>query len=130
MLRADPRPLRPRAGRLCAAGVEPDIMVEGGGRRRERKARSAEADDGEWPLLRELRRCIKDFGLIAPGDRICVAVSGGKDSSTLAYLLQQIKLRRMLPFDDWSFVAVHLDQVQPGHDASPLMEWLAAQGVH
>jgi len=105
-------------------------MVEGGGRRRERKARSAEADDGEWPLLRELRRCIKDFGLIAPGDRICVAVSGGKDSSTLAYLLQQIKLRRMLPFDDWSFVAVHLDQVQPGHDASPLMEWLAAQGVH
>ena len=67
--------------------------------------------DGEWPLLRGLRQCVKDYQLIEEGDRILVAVSGGKDSSVLAYLLNELKTRRMLPFDNWSFVAVHLDQV-------------------
>jgi len=67
--------------------------------------------DGEWPLLRGLRQCVKDYQLIEEGDRILVAVSGGKDSSVLAYLLNELKNRRMLPFDNWSFVAVHLDQV-------------------
>ena len=75
-------------------------------------------DDGEWPLLRELRRACKDYELIKPGDKIAVAVSGGKDSSTLAFLLHQMKTRRLLPFDDWDFTTIHLDQVQPGHDAS------------
>jgi tRNA 2-thiocytidine biosynthesis protein TtcA len=86
-------------------------------------------DDGEWPLLRELRRACKDYELIQPGDKIAVAVSGGKDSSTLAYLLHQMKTRRMLPFDDWSFTTIHLDQVQPGHDPSSLEDWLRSQGI-
>ena len=90
--------------------VEGSTKVEGTSAAKTR-VKTPVADDGEWPLLRELRRCVKDFELIAPGDRILLAVSGGKDSSTLAYLLQQLKTRRMLPFDDWSFVAVHLDQV-------------------
>ena len=91
--------------------------------------RRKEDDDGEWPLLRELRRACKDYALIQPGDKIAVAVSGGKDSSTLAYLLQQMKTRRMLPFDDWSFTTIHLDQVQPGHDPSSLEDWLGSQGI-
>jgi len=78
----------------------------------------------EWPLLRQLRQAVFDYELIRPGDRIAVAVSGGKDSSTLAYLLRRLKERRLLPFDDWSFVTIHLDQVQPGHDASSLQTWL------
>eukprot|EP00316_Scyphosphaera_apsteinii_P001367 CAMPEP_0119302006 /NCGR_PEP_ID=MMETSP1333-20130426/3684_1 /TAXON_ID=418940 /ORGANISM="Scyphosphaera apsteinii, Strain RCC1455" /LENGTH=301 /DNA_ID=CAMNT_0007304231 /DNA_START=94 /DNA_END=999 /DNA_ORIENTATION=- len=86
-------------------------------------------DHKEWPLLREMRQCVKDFELISPGDRIAVAVSGGKDSSTLAFLMQQMKSRRLLPFDDWSFIAIHLDQAQPGHDASSLVTWLKGQGI-
>ena len=82
-----------------------------------------------WPLLRSLRQCSHDYGLIQPGDRIAVAVSGGKDSSVLAYLLQQLKTRRLLPFDDWSFCAIHLDQVQPGHDPTSLQEWLQEEGI-
>ena len=83
----------------------------------------------EWKLLREMRKAIYDYELIQPGDKICVAVSGGKDSSTLAYLLKQLKERRLLPFDDWSFITMHLDQVQPGHDPSSLAAWLEGEGM-
>ena len=86
-------------------------------------------EDHEWPLLRKLRRACFDFSLIQPGDHIAVAVSGGKDSSTLLYLLRRLKERRLLPFDDWGFVAVHLDQAQPGHDPSSLQQWIEAQGI-
>ena len=85
--------------------------------------------DLAWPLLRSLRKCSHDFGLISPGDHIAVAVSGGKDSSVLAYLLHQLKTRHLLPFDNWSFTTVHLDQVQPGHDPSSLGDWLEGQGI-
>ena len=85
--------------------------------------------DLEWKLLRSLRRCSHDFELIKPGDKIAVAVSGGKDSATLVYLLKQMKTRRMLPFDDWDFLAIHLDQVQPGHQPQRLGRWLAEEGV-
>ena len=91
-------------------------------------AARAEADD-EWPLLRDVRRAVHDYALIQPGDRIAVAVSGGKDSSTLAFLLKRLKERRLLPFDDWSFTTVHLDQVQPGHDAQSLEAWLEGEGI-
>ena len=69
-----------------------------------------------------------DYSLIEPNDKIAVAVSGGKDSSTLAFLLQLLHKRRMLPFD-WSFVTMHLDQVQPGHDPSSLQEWCESLGI-
>ena len=95
---------------LCSSGV----VALGVG-----ATRTPTLDALEWPLLRGLRTCVKEHSLIQAGDRIAVAVSGGKDSSTLAYLLQQLKRRRMLPFDDWSFVAVHVDQVLPGHPFSP-----------
>ena len=85
--------------------------------------------DAEWPLLRDMRRAIFDYELIKPGDKIAVAVSGGKDSSTLAYLLKKLKERRLLPFDDWEFLTIHLDQVQPGHDPTSLAAWLEGEGI-
>ncbi|NNE19056.1 MAG: tRNA 2-thiocytidine(32) synthetase TtcA, partial [Myxococcales bacterium] len=42
----------------------------------------------EKRLAREMGQCIADFGLIAPGDRVMVAISGGKDSYTLLHLLE------------------------------------------
>jgi hypothetical protein len=60
----------------------------GGGRARARAnvaARAPPQDAAEWRLLRDTRKAIFDYELIAPGDRVAVAVSGGKDSSTLAY---------------------------------------------
>ncbi|MFN3199815.1 MAG: tRNA 2-thiocytidine(32) synthetase TtcA [Bradymonadia bacterium] len=77
-------------------------------------------------LSRKMLRTVTGYGLINPGDKIMVAVSGGKDSYTLLDLLWQAKQRSPVPFD---LVAVHLDQVQPGYDGRPLAEWLEAYGA-
>jgi tRNA 2-thiocytidine biosynthesis protein TtcA len=79
----------------------------------------------EKRLAHEMGRCIADFELIEPGDRIMVAISGGKDSYTLLHLLERARQRAPVPFE---LVAVHLDQGQPGYDGSALEAWLAEHG--
>lgn len=81
-----------------------------------------ETEHLESKLRRKIVRAIKEFGLIEEGDRILVAVSGGKDSYSLLDLLARIRERSPYPFE---LVAVHLDQVQPGYDGRPLAAWLA-----
>ena len=68
----------------------------------------------EKSLLSALARASHDYRLIENGDRIMVAVSGGKDSLCLLHLLRQIQ--RRAPFD-FEIVAVTLDQGQPGFAA-------------
>lgn len=92
----------------------------------ERGAASSEVSQGlERRLYRQLKKTCEDYELLAPGDRVLVAVSGGKDSYTLLHLLGA--LVRRLPFEV-SLVAVHLDQKQPGYDGKPLADWLAQSG--
>lgn len=83
-------------------------------------------DNLERRLFRQLRDTCETHRLVAPDDRILVAVSGGKDSYTLLYLLQ--RLVRTLSFRV-ELVAVHLDQRQPGYNGAPLVEWLETSGV-
>ena len=80
----------------------------------------------EQKLLRQLSQTSKAYQLLAPHDRIMVAVSGGKDSYTLLQLLA--KLRTRLPFPV-ELIAVHLDQAQPGYDGRALAAWLEASGL-
>jgi len=70
-------------------------------------------------------RCIADYQLIEPGDRVMVAISGGKDSYTLLHLLERARQRAPVRFE---IIAVHLDQGQPGYDGSALKAWLEQQG--
>jgi tRNA 2-thiocytidine biosynthesis protein TtcA len=77
-------------------------------------------------IVRTLMTTIERWHLVQPGDRVMVAVSGGKDSYTLIDLLWEAKRRAPFSFD---VVAVHLDQAQPGYDGAPLVSWLQAQGV-
>jgi tRNA 2-thiocytidine biosynthesis protein TtcA len=77
-------------------------------------------------LSRTMLQTVTTYRLIAPGDRLLVAVSGGKDSYTLLDLLWQARRRSPVPFE---LVAVHLDQGQPGYDGAPLARWLAAFGA-
>ena len=44
-------------------------------------------------------RAIKDFNLIEEGDKICVCISGGKDSFILAKLLQELQRHSKYHFD-------------------------------
>jgi len=71
-------------------------------------------------------KTVCDFQLIADGDRILVAVSGGKDSYTMLDLLWEA--RRKAPVD-FELIAVHLDQGQPGYDGRPLERWLQELGA-
>jgi tRNA 2-thiocytidine biosynthesis protein TtcA len=79
----------------------------------------------ERDLLHHVGRAVADFDLIEEGDRIMVAVSGGKDSYSLLVLLEAMRRRAPVHFE---LQAVHLDQGQPGHDPAVLADWLRAQG--
>ncbi len=76
-------------------------------------------------LLHQAGSAIDEFGLIDAGDRILVAVSGGKDSLTLLYLLQRLQERAPVRFE---LVACNLDQGHPGFPGRKLEEYLRAQG--
>jgi tRNA 2-thiocytidine biosynthesis protein TtcA len=80
----------------------------------------------EKRLLRATSQAIQDFGLVEEGDRIMVAVSGGKDSYTLLHLLMRLRERAPIDFD---LVAVNLDQGQPGYPAQVVEGHLRSVGV-
>ena len=72
------------------------------------------------PLATKVRKqivqALNDFNMIEDGDKIAVAVSGGKDSSILVALLNEISRRSERKF---SHEAMLLDQKQPGFEAGP-----------
>ncbi len=80
----------------------------------------------ERRLLGAAGRAVKDFDLIAGGDRILVAVSGGKDSYTLLHVLMRLRERAPVRFD---LVAVNLDQGHPGYPAEAVERHLRSAGV-
>jgi tRNA 2-thiocytidine biosynthesis protein TtcA len=79
----------------------------------------------EKRLLDEVARASSDFGLLEPNDRVMVAVSGGKDSHAMLYLLREIQKRAPFPF---SLVAVNVDQGHPGFPKQLLPGYFESQG--
>jgi tRNA 2-thiocytidine biosynthesis protein TtcA len=69
----------------------------------------------EKVLYRQVKETCESHALLAAGDRVMVAMSGGKDSYTLFHLLTKLVPR--LPFeilreDTYSVVTTHLDSAQ------------------
>ncbi|MEN6441363.1 MAG: ATP-binding protein [Syntrophobacter sp.] len=72
-------------------------------------------------------KAINHYGLIREGDRIAVAVSGGKDSMLLLRLLRD-RLRR-IPIN-YELIAVHVDAgFDSGETAGMLESYFLAEGV-
>ncbi len=77
-------------------------------------------------LVRQVREAIETFGMVRPGDRWLVCLSGGKDSYTLLAILHELQWRGLLPVD---LLAANLDQGQPGFPATVLPAFLQRMGV-
>ena len=77
-------------------------------------------------IVRLAREAIETYGMLRPGGRWLVCLSGGKDSYTLLAALVELKWRGLLPVD---LLACNLDQGQPGFPATVLPEFLARMGV-
>ena len=68
-------------------------------------------------ILSLVRRCVEDYDMIQPGDRVAVGVSGGKDS--LMLLMALAKLRDFYP-KKFDVAALTIDSGAPGMDFSPI----------
>jgi tRNA 2-thiocytidine biosynthesis protein TtcA len=77
--------------------------------------------DLEKKLSRAIGRAAADFRMIEDGDRVMVAVSGGKDSYTLLHLLRALRERAPVRFE---LLVVNVDQGHPGYPVHVLEDWL------
>ena len=82
-------------------------------------------DQLEHRIRRLAGRAIGDFGLIEAGDRILVALSGGKDSWTLLHILDLLRKRAPV---DFSLIAVTVHPGFPGFSTGPIEDYLQRKG--
>jgi tRNA 2-thiocytidine biosynthesis protein TtcA len=88
--------------------------------------RSVEFNKLRKRLVRLTREAIDKYGMVRPGERWLVALSGGKDSYGLLTLLLDLKWRGLLPVE---LLACNLDQGQPGFPKHILPDWLTKHGI-
>ncbi len=78
------------------------------------------------PLVRAAGRAIADYGMIQPGDRLLLGVSGGKDSLSLLHTL--LHLRDKAPVSFELGVATVDPQIE-GFDPRSLQQYIPALGL-
>ncbi len=76
-------------------------------------------------LTRAVGQAIGDFDLISDGDRIMVAISGGKDSWALLDVLNQMQKRAPV---DYKIIAVNIDQGYSGFRQDIVEEYVRKHG--
>ena len=98
--------------------------------------------EGEWPLamngalatgaklermlLHRVGKAVGDYGLVREGDRIAVALSGGKDSFSLLRLLWALRRKAPVCFD---LVAVTVHNGSALFQSEILEDYLAREGI-
>jgi Predicted ATPase of the PP-loop superfamily implicated in cell cycle control len=88
--------------------------------------RSVEFNKLRKRLIRNVREALDKFGMVRPGDKWLIALSGGKDSYGLLALLLDLKWRGLLPVE---LLACNLDQGQPNFPKHILPEFLTGLGI-
>ena len=99
---------------MTAAAVSPPLSPQ------------AERDHLERRLARDLARAVGDFDLLQNGDKVMVAISGGKDSYTMLHLLR--RFQRSAPIEI-ELIAINIDQGHPGYPADRLRGWLEREQI-
>jgi tRNA 2-thiocytidine biosynthesis protein TtcA len=82
--------------------------------------------DLEKTLLRKVGEAIRRFKMIREGDRVAVALSGGKDSATLLEALLLLEKRAPIEFSVCAFTVEQGKFLRP---IEPLGEYLRQRGV-
>ena len=80
----------------------------------------------EFYISKRVGKAIADYGMIDDGDKVTVAVSGGKDSMTLLRVLRD--RQKFVPIK-YGLVAVHVDLGYPRSVAKPLERQFKKMGV-
>ena len=74
-------------------------------------------------ILSLVRRCVEDYDMIQPDDRVAVGVSGGKDSLTLLVALAKLREFYPIPFTVEAFTLdMGAAEGRPGMDFSPIAQ--------
>lgn len=80
----------------------------------------------EKRIVRLTAQAIADYDMIREGDKVMVAMSGGKDSYVLLEVLRKLQARAPVHFD---IIAVHVNQHIPGGPTPIVEKFLAGAGV-
>lgn len=92
--------------------------------------RNSEKVDRNHPLAIKIRKqitqALAEFNMLRNGEKLMICVSGGKDSSILTILLDEIRKKAEINFE---IEATILDQKQPGFDIKLYQEWLTNEGI-
>lgn len=77
-------------------------------------------------ILKLTGRAIEQYQLIQEGDRIMLALSGGKDSLSLLHVLLDLQKKAPVSF---SLFAYNLDQGQPDFETKELKKYIASLNI-
>ncbi len=77
-------------------------------------------------ISKQVGRAICDFKMLKDGDRVLLAVSGGKDSLSLFHILAHFKKHAPIKF---YLGVVSIDPKVAGFDLTPLLKYFASYGV-
>jgi len=77
-------------------------------------------------IRKQITQALSDYHMLTNNDKLMICVSGGKDSSILTILLDEIRKRAEIKF---TIEAAILDQKQPGFSVEAFKNWMQLEGI-